>query len=454
MAGIANEILLIFLLIVVSGFFAAAEMALITARKSQLQDWNKKGHRRAKVALELALAPKQFLVAVQACVTLLSVLIGVFAGRSIADWIAVGIGSIPILAVYQKELGLALAVLLITYVALVIGAMAPKRLATRRPEGIAALLATVLRLFTKMFAPIVRLLTVSTDAVCWVLGKSNPNESPARITEEEVRMLVRQGTEAGVFEESEQDMVEAVLRLGDKPARSLMTPRTRIAWLDLESTDQQIREKILSSGHSCFPVGTGKLDTVDGVVHAKDLLAHHLAGKFLDLRASTQQPLFVPRTMTALEVLDTFKKSGQHIALVVDEYGGIEGLLTHHDILEAIAGDIPFGGKFGSPKAMQRQDGSWLLDGMLSVDEFKEIFHLESLPGENRDAYQTLGGFVFTQMGRIPSVADFFEWNGLRLEVVDMDGKRIDKVLVASLCGQSEHTKEASAPYRDGTAPD
>ena len=451
MSGIGNEIVIILLLIVASGFFAMAEMALITARKSQLQDWNKKGHRRAKVALELALAPKQLLAAVQACMTLLSILIGVFAGKSIADWITASIGSIPLLAAYQKELGLALAVLLVTYVALVIGAMAPKRVAMRRPEEIAVLLATTLQLFTKTFAPVVRLLTVSTDAVCWFFGKSSLNESPARITEEEVKMLVRQGTEAGVFEESEQDMVEAVLRLGDKPARSLMTPRTRITWLDLESTHEQIREKILSSGHSCFPVVTGNLDTVDGVVHAKDLLAHNLAGNFLDLRLLIQQPLFVPRTMSALEMLDAFKKSGQHIALVVDEYGGIEGLLTHHDILEAIAGDISFGDRFGSAKAMQRQDGSWLLDGMLSVDEFKEIFHVESLPGEKRDAYQTLGGFVFTQMGRIPSVADYFEWNGLRLEVVDMDGKRIDKVLVASLCGESERPTAPLAPYRDET---
>jgi putative hemolysin len=252
---------------------------------------------------------------------------------------------------------------------------------------------------------------------------------------------VRQATEAGVFEESEQDMFEAVLRFGDKSARSLMTPRTRITWLDLEFTHEQIREKVISSGHSCFPVGSGGLDMVAGVVHAKDLLAHSLAGNALDLRALFHQPLFVPRTVTALEVLESFKKSGQHIALVVDEYGGIEGLLTQHDILKAIAGDIPFEGRLNHPKAAQRQDGSWLLDGMLSVDEFKEIFNLENLPGEKRDAYQTLGGFVFRQMGRIPAVADAFDWNGLRLEVVDMDGKRIDKLLVTRL-----HDVNRSAP--------
>jgi putative hemolysin len=274
----------------------------------------------------------------------------------------------------------------------------------------------------------VYLLSLSTDTVCRLLGRQHGSEPP--VTEEEIRTLVQQGTEAGVFEESEQDMVEAVLRLGDKNARSLMTPRTQIAWLDLQDNAERVREKIVSSGHSCFPVATGGLDKVDGVVLAKDLLTHSLAGRALDLKGLMQQPLFVPRTVTALEVLESFKKSGQHIALVVDEYGGIEGLVTHHDILEAIAGDIPFEGKPTDPKAVQRHDGSWLLDGMLSIDEFKEIFQLEDLPGEKRDAYQTLGGFVFTRMGRIPLVTDSFEWNGLRIEVVDMDGKRIDKVLV------------------------
>ena len=190
---------------------------------------------------------------------------------------------------------------------------------------------------------------------------------------------------------------------------------------------------------------------MDGVVLAKDLLTHSLAGRALDLKALMQQPLFVPRTVTAMEVLESFKKSGQHIALVVDEYGGIEGLLTHHDILEAIAGDIPFDGKPTDPKAVKRHDGSWLLDGMLSIDEFKEIFQLEDLPGEKRDAYQTLGGFVFTRMGRIPAVSESFEWNGLRIEVVDMDGKRIDKVLVKAQEGvhaESGGKRRESSPDR------
>ena len=428
MSEIGGEILIIFLLIVANGVFALSEMAVITARKSRLQDWIKRGNRRAKVALELALAPNRFLSAVQVGITLVGILAGAFAGRSVAQSLAASIAAVPIIGPYHQEIGLALVVIIITYFSLVIGELVPKRLAMRHPEAIATYVALPLRLFTKISSPVVHLLSLSTDAVCRLFGRQTAGEPP--VTEEEIKTLVQQGTEAGVFEESEQDMVEAVLRLGDKTARSLMTPRTQIAWLDLEDGADRIREKIILSGHSCFPVATGSLDRVDGVVQAKELLAYSLANHALDLKSLMQQPLFVPRTVTALEVLESFKKSGQHIALVVDEYGGIEGLLTHHDILEAIAGDIPFEGKPSDPKAIERHDGSWLLDGMLSVDEFKEIFNLEVLPGEKRDAYQTLGGFIFTRMGRIPTVSDYFEWNGLRLEVVDMDGKRIDKVLV------------------------
>jgi len=431
MSGIGGEIIIIFFLILASGIFAMAEMAVITARKSRLEEWVKKGRRGAGIVLALAQTPNRFLSTVQIGITFVAILVGVFAGRNTADWMATLIQRVPVIGPYHNEIALGLVVLMITYLALVIGELVPKRLALRYPEKIAAALAIPLRLFTQVCAPMVGLLNLSTDAVCRLFGSQQPNE-PA-VTEEEIKMLVRQATEAGVFEESEQDMFEAVLRFGDKSARSLMTPRTRITWLDLEFTHEQIRERIISSGHSCFPVGSGGLDMVAGVVHAKDLLAHSLAGNALDLRALFHQPLFVPRTVTALEVLESFKKSGQHIALVVDEYGGIEGLLTQHDILKAIAGDIPFEGRLNHPKAAQRQDGSWLLDGMLSVDEFKEIFTLENLPGEKRDAYQTLGGFVFRQMGRIPAVADAFDWNGLRLEVVDMDGKRIDKLLVTRL---------------------
>lgn len=447
MPEIGWEIVVILLLIVANGVFALSEMAVVTARKSRLQDWIKKGNRRAKAALELALAPNRFLSAVQIGITLVGILAGAFAGRSVAEWLATYIVDVPMIGRYHEEVSLGLVVIVITYVSLVVGELVPKRLALRHPEAIATYVAYPLRWFTWLSSPMIFLLNLSTDTVCRLLGRSQGGEPP--VTEEEIKTLVQQGTAAGVFEESEQDMVEAVFRLGDKTARTLMTPRTQIAWIDLEDSPARIREKIIGSGHSRFPVAAGSLDKVDGIVQAKELLGHILAGYSLDLKALMQQPLFVPRTVTALEVLEVFKKSGQHIALVVDEYGGIEGLLTHHDILEAIAGDIPLDGKPTDPKAVQRHDGSWLLDGMLSVDEFKEIFNLEVLPGEKRDAYQTLGGFVFTSMGRIPSVSDAFEWNGLRIEVVDMDGKRIDKVLVSPSPSNDLRTAEPASMERE-----
>lgn len=428
--SIGFEILVITLLILANGVFAMSEMAVITARKSRLQDWVNKGNPRAKVALELAQSPNRLLSSVQIGITLIGILTGVFAGHGMAEWVSEYLKDLPGVAPYRQESALGLVVLIITFFSLVIGELVPKRLAMRHPERIATWVALPLRGFAWLAAPMVHLLSASTELVCRLFGRAPAQLAP--VTQEEITTLVQQGAEAGVFEETAEDMVDAVLRLGAKTARSLMTPRTQISWLDLDSDLEQIRIKISSSGHSRFPVAAGSLDKVTGIVQAKDLLALTLANKPIDLNALMQEPLFVPRTISALELLESFKKTNKHIALVVDEYGGIEGLLTHHDILEAIAGDIPIGERPADPKAVKRHDGSWLLDGMLSVEEFKEIFHVETLPGEKRDAYQTLGGFVFTQMGRVPAVAESFEWRGLRFEIVDMDGKRIDKVLVLS----------------------
>ena len=439
-------LLVILFLILANGFLVMAQTALVAARKSQLQDWISRGNRRAKIALRLSGEPNRVLATIQATIRFLVIVSGVLAGRSLVLPFTDRLVEVPLIGTYGREVSPVIVVLVLSYFSLTVGELIPRRLASLYPETIAVLVARPLELLTRIAWPITRLLEFSTELGSRLFG--HETVSTPQITEDEIKTLVKQGTEAGVFEETEQDMVEAVLRLGDKRARSLMTPRTQIAWLDRDDSIERIREKIIASGHSCFPVATGSLDKVDGVVQSKDLLAHSLAGQGLDLGSLMQQPLFVPRTITALEILESFKNSGQHIALVVDEYGGIEGLLTHHDILEAIAGDIPFDGRPNDPKAVRRHDGSWLFDGMLSIDEFKEVFHLDDLPGEKRDAYQTLGGFRFTRMGRIPSVSEYFEWNGLRFEVVDMDGKRIDKILVAPLLSESE----PSAPYRNETA--
>ena len=430
MSTIAFEVIVIFLLLVANGIFAMSEIAVVTARKSRLQELANNGKARARAALELANAPNPFLSTVQIGITLVGILAGAFGGGALTEWIAAQLNTIPVISAYSRSIALGIVVLGITYFSVIIGELVPKRLALGHPETIAMLMAPPMRLLLKVCAPVVHLLSFSTDLVFRLFGKKLDEQTS--VTEEEVRTLVRQGTAAGVFEELEQDMVEAVFQLGDKSARALMTPRTQIVWLDVNDTVERIRAKLSDSGHSRFPVCTGSLDNVVGVVQAKDLLASVLSDKTVNPQASMQQPAFVPRGMPALQVLDHIKQSGSHIVLVVDEYGGIEGLLTHHDILEAIAGDMPLGKTPPEPKAVQRKDGSWLLDGMLSIDEFKEIFHLDSLPGEKKDTFQTLGGFIFTQMGRVPSASEQFEWNGLRFEVVDMDGKRIDKVLVSS----------------------
>ena len=435
MTNVVFEIVVIILLIVANGLFAMSELAIVAARKSRLQDWAENGNARAKSALELAENPNQFFSTVQIGITLVGILAGAFGGRTLASELSTYLSEIPAIQPYSTTIALGTVVICITYLSVVLGELVPKRIALRHAERIATWMAGPMRLLSAISSPVVRLLTASTDAIFRLIG-SPPSQEPP-VTEEEIRRLIEQGTAAGVFEESEQDMIEAVIELGDKSARALMTPRTQIVWLDQSDPVEEIRRRISESGHSRFPVGTGSLDNLVGITQAKDLLSSALQGKPIDLSSSLQPPVLVPRTLTALQVLDYIKGSGSHLVLVVDEYGGIEGLLTHHDVLEAIAGDMPFGETGTAPRAVQRADGSWLVDGMIPVDEFKEIFHLDSLPGEKQDAYQTLGGFIFTRMGRVPSVSESFEWNHLRFEIVDMDGKRIDKVLVSPVINES-----------------
>jgi len=428
---IAFEISAIFLLLIANGIFAMSEIAIVTARKSRLQELANNGTAKARAALDLANNPNRFLSTVQVGITLVGILAGAFGGGALREWLSTQLHSIPIIAPYSRSIALGLVVITITYFSVILGELVPKRLALGHPESIAMFMAPVMRLVLTIGAPLVHLFTFSTDLVFRLVGKRF-DERTVVVSEEEITTLLQQGTEAGVFHETEQEMVEAVFQLGDMSARGLMTTRTQIIWLDVNDSVDEIRVKLSDSGHSRFPVCEGSLDNVVGIVQAKDLLTNLLSGKNVELKATMQPADFAPKSMTALQLLDHIKKTSSHIVLVVDEYGGTEGLLTHHDILEAIAGDMPLGTVPTEPKAVQRKDGSWLLDGMLSVDDFKDLFHIEVLPGEKKDSFQTLGGFLFTQMGRVPSVSESFEWNNLRFEIVDMDGKRIDKVLVST----------------------
>ena len=439
MSSIIFEILILLVLIIANGIFSMSEMAIISSRKVRLQQMANQGDAKAKAALELAEAPNRFLSTVQVGITLIGILTGALGGATIADKLALYVELIPGLAPYSQAIAFGMVVLTITYLSLIVGELVPKRLALNNPERIAASVAIPMRVLAAGAYPVVHLLSASTDLVLRILG-IGPSTEP-QVTEEEIKVLIEQGTEAGTFEEAEQDMVQRVFRLGDRPVNALMTPRPDIVWLDLEDSAEENRHKMMDSCHSRFPVCQGGLDNVLGVMHVTDLLARTLSGQPLDLTISLRQPVFVPESTRGLKILELFKQTGIHVALVVDEYGVIQGLVTLNDVLVEIVGDVPSAGELEDPQAVQREDGSWLLDGMLPVDEFVELFDIDELRGDHQGSYQTLGGFVMTHLGRIPAAADHFEWEGMRFEVMDMDGNRVDKVLVMPMIPESGEPK-------------
>jgi putative hemolysin len=426
--AITFEILFILLLLLANGIFAMSELAIVSARKARLHQMSIGGNVRARTALELANHPDRFLSTIQIGITLVGILAGAFGGATIAEQLGEQFNRVPALAAYGETIGLAIVVLAITYLSLIIGELVPKRLALSHPERIATLVAGPMKLLSKVASPVVSLLGVSTSAVLSVLRMKASTDPP--ITEDEIRMLIEQGTRAGVFEETEREMVESVFRLADRRVGQLMTPRLDIVWLDVNCSREELRRTVAESHYSRFPVCRGSLDEVRGVAKSKDMLAHCLASSELDFQSVMRPPLFIPESRSALQVLEVFKSSRTHMALIINEYGSVEGLVTTNDILEAIVGDILPSHQQAETYATQREDGSWLCDGGLPVDEFKHMFSISKLPGEDGADYQTLAGFVLFTLGRVPRAADNFEWGGLRLEIMDMDGNRIDKVLV------------------------
>ncbi len=422
------EILFIVLLIILNGLFSMSETALVSSRKLRLQQMAEEGHESAGVALDLANDPNRFLSTVQFGITLIGTLAGVFGGATIAEKLAVSLETIAWLRPHHESIALGVVVLCITYLSLILGELVPKRLALYHPERIASAMAKSMRGLSVLASPFVRLLSFSTEGVLR-LFRIKPSEDPP-VTEEEVKAMIDQGTEAGVFEAVEQDMVARVFRLGDRRVSTLMTSRSDMIWLDLDDTVEELRNKIAGSGFSRFPVCQGSLDNFLGVVRVKDLVAPILGGQTLDLRTLLRKPLFVHEKMRALKVLELFKQSRTHIAVAIDEYGEIQGLLTLNDILEALVGDMPNLGMAEQAQAVKREDGSWLIDGYLPIDEFKQLFELSEMPDDERGDYETLGGFVMVYLEHIPAAGEVFQWNDLRFEVIDMDGNRIDKVLV------------------------
>lgn len=426
MPSITTEILILVLLLLLNGAFVLAEIAVISSRKARLQQQANEGNTRAAAALNLAQNPNDFLSAVQIGITLINILLGAVGESTFSASLSQLLRRWPLVSSYADSLASGTVVVLITTLTLLVGELIPKRLALHSPERAAAIIAGPMAFFAKLFTPLVWLLGQATDLTLKLIG-INPSEEPP-VTEEEIQLLIDQGTEAGIFEEAEQDMVEGIFSLSDSRVRSLMTPRTEITWLDINDAPDEIRQKIVESPYSRFPVCQGNLDAVLGIVKARDLLAPPgLSSEGFKLKDKLRPAFYVPETMFASRALEVFKEKSAELMLVVDEFGGLQGLLTLNDIIEEIVGDIEM-----EPQATQRQDGSWLLDGMLETDDFKEIFDLEEdLPHE--DEYETLSGFVMMSLGRVPQVADRFDWNGLRFEVADMDGRRVDKVLVTTI---------------------
>lgn len=423
---VSLELAAVLFLILLNGFFAMSELAVVSARKIRLQQMADDGSRGARTALALQEDPSRFLSTVQIGITLIGVINGAVGGATLADRLAPILDAIPALTGYGETLSIAVVVMAITYLSLIAGELVPKRIALNNAEAIASFAAPIMRSLSRATAPFVWLLGASTEAMLKLLRV--PEKAEQIVTEEEVKSLIAEGTASGVFDPGEKRMIEGVMRLADRTVRSLMTPRPEVMWLDIDDEPDNIKREIREAGHSRFPVCRGDFDDVIGVVHTKDLLHRFLQGGPFDLRADVRDALVVHDGTEVMRLLDLFKQSGEQLAIVVDEYGTVEGIATLTDVLEGIAGEMPDDGGEDSD-IIRRADGSLLIDGMMAVEEVEAHLGLKSLRDED-SGYHTLAGFLLFKLGRIPTAGEYADHDGYRFEVVDMDGRRIDKVLV------------------------
>ena len=423
-----GEALIILLLIALNGFFAMAELAVVSSRKARLRQMADAGQRGAATALQLAEHPGRFLSTVQIGITLIGIFAGAFGGATLAEKLEVWLAAtFPALAPYSGELALGLVVAMITYLSLIIGELVPKHLALRDAERLAAAVAWPMRMIAWIGSPLVWLLDLSTRAVLRLLGVSSISDQ--RITDEEIKTLIAEAAASGVVEHAEQAMISGVMRLADRPVGAVMTHRPAIVWLDLDDPPEALLHTIRAHRFPRFPAGRGAIDEVQGVIRAKDVFDSYLAGREPDFDALLQEAPVVHESTDALQVLDVLKQSPTRLALVRDEYGGLEGLVTLTDLMEAIVGALAEPRATDEPPVVRREDGSWLMDGALPVDELWELLKPPEAPVEGD--YYTLAGLVLARLGEVPATGQQFVWGGYRFEVVDMDGQRIDKVLVS-----------------------
>jgi putative hemolysin len=439
MLSLPLELLILGLLVLANGLLAMAETAIVSAKKTKLRKLAGKGDEGAGKALALAEQPARFLALVEFWLTLSGMIAGVLAGAKLASqlgaWLAL---TWPVLASRADGFAIVLVTLGLTSFMLVFGELVPKRVGLAQPEKVASLLAGAMIALAWLAAPLLKLFEFCTETLVKLIGLKTRVEADS-VSEDEVRALVEQGLHAGVFQRAEKEMVEGVLALDHLPVPRLMTPRPKIVFLNIDDPEEANWRKIVTSGHSYFPVYQGNRDQIVGMVAVKALWAHSAIGLPTTLKNLLLPPLLVPETLTAIQLLEQFKKKGKHIAIVTDEFGAVQGLVTLIDVLEAIVGDLPSPGDREQPEAKQREDGSWLIDATLPTGELKTLLTLDAvLPHETQAEFQTVGGFVVTQFGRIPAAGDAFEWGGWRFEVVDMDRRRVDKVLVSRVAAGVE----------------
>ncbi|MFA4993720.1 MAG: hemolysin family protein [Bdellovibrionales bacterium] len=420
------EIGIVFLLVLLNGFFAMSELAIVSARRARLRQLADENNEGAQLVLDIDESPSSFLSTVQIGVTLNSVFVGAYSGATLSGEFGIYLNTFPWISPHGEAIALAITVVGITYLSLVIGELVPKRIALAYAEPIAIRVAHIMGVLAIIVAPIVWILSFSTEIVLKILRLHKPPDQG--VTEEEVKDVIAEGMESGALKPAERDMMEGVMRLADRTVRTIMTPRIDMVWLNIDDQPRDQKSIIRASGYSRFPVARGDMEEVLGIVHAKDLLNASFDGLSLSLTTVMRAPLIVPDTTPVLRLLDQFKRVGQHIAVVVDEYGSVEGLASITDIMESITGGFPGREQEMIANPVQRKDGSWLLDGMMPIDEVEALTGLKEMRGEGD--FQTIAGFMLDRLGRIPVEGDNFLWKNARFEVVDMDGRRVDKVIV------------------------
>ena len=419
---------ILLVLIFINGLFAMSEIAIVSSRRARLQQLADEGSGGARSAIELSEDPTRFLSTVQVGITSIGIMSGAIGESTLAESLRRFFVQFPLIEPYAQPLSLVLMVLILTYLSLIIGELVPKRIAMQRPEIIAMLVAKPMQSLSTLAAPLVMLLSWSTNTVLRLLGAKNSTEPS--VTEEEIKVMIEQGTEEGVFGRAEQVLVSNVLRLDDRTVGAVMTPRKDIVHLDIQQSFEENRDSLCHSPHTVIPLCDGGLEHVIGLIRTNDLLESLLRGEKIDFPRLAKSPLFVPRSITLMQLLEHFKRAHLPAALVIDEYGEVVGIATVNDVIEAIVGDLP-GEVEEDPLVVQREDGSWLVDGMLDLDGLKQLLDVDELPEEELGNFHTVGGLAMLQLGRVPRTGDIFNLEGHRIEIVDMDKNRVDKLLIA-----------------------